>query len=457
MILLPPEPVTSLDAYRAAGGGAGLERARSLGPDQVIQELTLSRLRGRGGAGFPTGRKWASVRTAPGTTRYVAVNAAEGEPGTFKDRTLLRANPYQLLEGLAIAILAVGAAEAFVAVKGSFRPEIARLEQARSEVEAAGWFDAPVRVVLGPDEYLFGEEKALLEVIEGNAPLPRQLPPYQHGLFATGVQLGWSAHEDEPGAPARQSNPTLVGNVETFSNVPHILARGAEWFRGIGTPDSPGTVVCTVVGDVVHAGVDEIELGTPLREAIDRIGGGLPPGRRVKAVFSGISNPVLVADDLDTPLTYEDLPLGAAGFIVYDDTTCVVELAYLLSRFLWIESCGQCPPCKLGTQAITEHLFALQEGRGSDVDIETIGARLRNVTDGNRCALPIEEQNIVSSLLTRFPEEFVDHLEGRGCRSPRRLVIPKLVDIVDGVAVYDEHWGLKQPDWTYADGTPADA
>jgi len=461
--LLSPVPVTSLAQYREGGGGRGLQRARELGPEQTIQEVRLARLRGRGGAGFSTGAKWASVRSAPGDTKYLAVNGAEGEPGTFKDRALLRSNPYQLLEGAAIAAAAVGAGEVFVAVKHTFVPEIESLQRAVGEMDAAGMFDVPVNLKLGPDEYLFGEEKALLEVIEGNAPLPRQLPPYQHGLFATGVQLGWQAHEAEPGTdPTRQSNPTLVNNVETLCNVPHILANGAEWFRGLGTPQSPGMILCTVVGDVVHAGVGEVELGLPLGDAIERIGGGTLPGRAVKAVFSGVSNPVLVPGDLRTPLTYEDFAaigkgLGAAGFIVYDDTACIVEVARLLSRFLYVESCGQCPACKLGTQTITECLTSIELGLGTDLDIETIGARLRSVTDGNRCALPVEEQNVVSSLLTSFPEEFVDHLEGRGCPRPRGLAVPKLVDLSGGRAVYDGRYRLKQPDWTFADGGPAEA
>lgn len=461
--LLPPVPISSLGDYLAMGGGKGLARARELGPDQTITEITLARLRGRGGAGFPTGTKWASIRSAPGDTKYVAVNAAEGEPGTFKDRSLMRANPYQLVEGAAVAASAVGAKEVFIAVKGTFGPEIDALERAIDEMREAGMLDVPVSLVLGPDEYLFGEEKALLEVIEGNAPLPRQLPPYQYGLFATGIQIGWAAHEAEPGTePSGQANPTLVNNVETLSNVPHILANGPEWFRGFGTAQSPGIIVATVVGDVVRAGVGEVELGVTLGDAIERIGQGPIPGRTIKAVFSGVSNPVLVAADLDTPLTYEDFAaigsgLGAVGFIVYDDTTCMVELAGLLSRFLYVESCGQCPACKLGTQAITERLVAVHEGRASELDVEVIGARLRNVTDGNRCALPVEERNVVSSLMTRFSEEFVDHLEGRGCPGRRDLVMPKLVDIADGRAVYDEHYRDKLPDWSYADGTPAEA
>ena len=280
----------------------------------------------------------------------------------------MRANPYQLLEGVAIASLAVGAKEVFIAIKRTFNREIAALERAMDEMRDAGMFGSPVSLVLGPDEYLFGEEKALLEVIEGNAPLPRQLPPYQYGLFATALQLGWAAHEAEPGTtPTRSVNPTLVNNVETLSNVPHILAKGAEWFRSFGTDLSPGIVVCTVVGDVTRPGVGEVELGVSLGDAIERIGGGVPDGRSIKAVFSGISNPVLVAADLDTPLSYEAFAaigsgLGAAGFIVYDDRTCIVELAHAFSRFLYVESCGQCPACKLGTQAITERLAECRRG-----------------------------------------------------------------------------------------------
>ena len=272
--LLPPQPVASLDEYFERGGGAGLSRAQDLGPDGTIDELVRAGLRGRGGAGFPTGRKWSSVAGQRGTHHYAVCNAAEGEPGTFKDRALLRANPYQLVEGLMIAGLVVGATEAFIALKASFGREIDRVTAAVAEMQEAGICrDCPVTIVRGPDEYLFGEEKALLEVIEGGAPLPRLLPPHEHGLFATAPQLGWEAKDTEPGHGGRhESNPTLVNNVETLSNVTHILARGAEWFRGMGTRDSPGNVVATVVGDVVAPDVGEVELGTPLRAVIDAVG-----------------------------------------------------------------------------------------------------------------------------------------------------------------------------------------
>jgi NADH-quinone oxidoreductase subunit F len=455
--LLPDVPVTDVEEYLAAGGGRGWERAVELGPAQTIKEVGLARLRGRGGAGFPTGRKWAAVAAAENADRYVVCNAAEGEPGTFKDRALLRRNPYQTAEGLLIAAHAVGATAAYVGIKASFTTERERLVAAVEELQQAGIGpDISVTVVPGPDEYLFGEEKALLEVIEGKPPLPRWFPPHEHGLFATGPQEGWEAGPRAARLRGEGANPTVVNNVETLANVPHILANGAEWFRGLGTPDSPGHVVVTVVGDVVRAGVAEVPMGTPLAEAIEQAGGGLPDGRSAKAVFSGVANPVLTAAQLGTPLTYEDMQaagsgLGAAGFIVYDDTACMVAVALAFSRFLWVESCGQCPPCKLGSQAITEHLAAVESGSGTDLDIEEIGFWLERVTDANRCYLGTEEKLMVASVLRAFPEEFADHLEGR-CPRPRPVVLPKVVDITpDGAAVFDTRQARKRPDWTYDD------
>ena len=457
--LLPEQPLASLEEWRAVGGGQALDIARRLGPGATIEEIGAAGLRGRGGAGFPTARKWAGIRSATGTHRFVVCNAAEGEPASFKDRALLRANPYQVLEGVTVAALTMRAREAYIGIKASFRRELERLVGALEEMEAAGLAgDVPINVVPGPDEYLFGEEKAMLEVIEGKPPLPRILPPYEQGLFATGSQLGWESVPREPGhgPEADVANPTLVNNVETLANVAHILVRGAEWFRTMGTAASPGHAVATVVGDVVRPGVAEIDLGMRLSDAIDEVGGGPRNGRRVKAVFSGISNAVVTAERLGTPLTYEDMAaigsgLGAVGFAVYDDSACMVELAFQYSRFLWIESCGQCPACKLGTQEITFRLNEIEACRGSEEDVEVIGARLANVTDGNRCFLPVEEQHVVGSILRAFPEEFAAHLEGN-CPNPRGdLLAPKLVDLADGVATYDEHHRRKRPDWTYED------
>jgi NADH:ubiquinone oxidoreductase subunit F (NADH-binding) len=464
--LLPLAPVQSLTEYLAGGDTRlAIDRARELGPAATIAEVGRSGLRGRGGGGFPTGRKWEGIAAQTAGRRYLVCNGAEGEPGTFKDRALMRANPYQLVEGVVIAAFAIGAADAFICLKASFSREIDRVTRAVQEFQAAGVCgDCKITIVAGPDEYLFGEEKAMLEVIEGNEPLPRWLPPYIHGLFATAPQLGWQSHERPTGQITGGSNPTLVNNVETLCNVPHILANGGDWFRTMGTAESPGTIVTTVVGDVVAPDVGEVELGTPLRAVIDAVGSGVAPGRTVKAVFSGVANAVVTADDLDVPVSYEGFGsigsgMGSAGFVVYDDTTCMVDAAYRLSRFLSVESCGQCPPCKLGSSAITEHLERLETGIGDDGDITAIGGWLERVTDGNRCYLAVEEQVMVSSILRAFPEEFAEHIELGRCPRPRRLPIPKLVDLAGGRAVYDEAFWRKRPDWTYAPegGEPADS
>ena len=274
--------VPTIDDWWEAGGGIGLDRAQELGQGGTLQELSLSGLRGRGGAGFPTARKWRSIGQARPETgdRYVVVNAAEGEPGTFKDRALIRANPYQLIEGAAIAAVTVGAAKAFIGLKRTFRTEIDRLERALTEMEAAGLTaGVEFELVAGPDHYLLGEETGLLQVIEGEEPLPRWAPPYLQGLFATGPQAGWSSAPKKDAEPPDKANPTLVNNVETLSSVPQILALGPEWYRSMGTEESPGPIVCTVVGDVVRPTVVEVEMGTPLIELIDGHAGGLDEDR----------------------------------------------------------------------------------------------------------------------------------------------------------------------------------
>ena len=245
-----------------------------------------------------------------------------------------------------------------------------------------------------------------------------------------------------------------MNNCETLCNVPHILAWGSDWFREMGTEESPGTIVTTVVGDVARPGYAEVEMGTSLRRVIDEVGGGVLAGHTVKAVFSGVANAVLTAELLDTALTYEAMAaagsgLGAAGWAVYDDSTCMVKVAHLFSEFLFVESCGQCPACKLDSEEVTKRLAAIEECRGGDDDIAEIGPRLSKVTDGNRCYLPVEEQIVVSSILRAFPEEFAAHVEG-DCPSHRSdLVVPKIVDLRDGEVTYDEKQARKRPDWTY--------
>jgi NADH-quinone oxidoreductase subunit F len=463
-VLLSDPPVTDVTNYFDRGGGAGFRRAVSLGPGGTIQEVILSGLRGRGGGGFPTGRKWQSVRDAAGDVddqgeenrTFVVCNGAEGEPSTFKDRAILRANPFGVVEGVAIAAFAVGAERAFIGVKERFEPEIERLATAVDELAASGAIgDVTIQVVLGPDAYLYGEETGLLQVIEGEAPMPRNVPPYIHGLFATVPTTGWSASPAGVADTLPASNPTVVNNVETLATVTQVLARGPEWHRSLGTAESAGCIVATVVGDVVRPGVGEVEMGTPLREVIDRVGGGVRPGGRIKAVLSGVANPVLTAAQLDTPCSYEGMAtvgsgLGAAGFLVLDDTTSMVEAAQMVSRFLYVESCGQCPACKLGCGAVTERLDLLATGAATADDLDTIAFRLQTCTDGNRCYLPVQEQLVVASILQAFPDDVAAALGGEPVRA-RGLQVPKLVDLRDGTATIDERQARKRPDWTYED------
>lgn len=416
--LLSDDSPQALDDYASAGGGRGLERSREVGPDRTVDAVRESGLRGRGGAGFPTGVKWAGARSAEGTHKYVVCNAAEGEPGTFKDRWLIRNNPYQLLEGIAIAAFAVGAEEAFIGIKAKFGGEIERLEQAAGEMAEAALFDVPLTIVPGPDDYLFGEEKALLEVIEGNDPLPRLYPPYVQGLF-----------EGTKG----ESRPTVVNNVETLSNIPHILANGSDWFRSFGTDTSPGTMVFSIGGDVRREAVAELEMGTPLSLLVYAIGGGMEAGRHPVLVANGVSNRPLRPVELETPLDFDALQaigsgLGSGGFTVYDDTACVVQVAAALSDFLNEGSCGQCPPCKLGTGEIEERFRTLARGEGRALDIEELAAWSIRVTDANRCGLGAGQQALARGILDAFPEHLAEHIGGEPCPKERAVAAPVIED-----------------------------
>ncbi|HTP13341.1 MAG TPA: NADH-ubiquinone oxidoreductase-F iron-sulfur binding region domain-containing protein, partial [Bacteroidota bacterium] len=443
--LLPTDgkPVETLAAYEAGGGLKGLRRALTMTPDEIIEEINRSGLRGRGGAGFPTGVKWAGVLRGGRGKRYVCCNGAEGEPGTFKDRFLLRSNPYLTLEGLAIAAHALGAERIFFCEKRSFKQVADRLTRAIREMHDAHLLPngraLNIELVLGPEEYLFGEEKALLEVVEGNLPMPRWLAPYIEGLFRQPLQ----------------DNPTLVNNAETLANVSLIFRNGPEWFRQSGTPDSPGTMIFTVCGDVQRPGCYELPLGTSLRDLIQNFAGGVQAGRSLKAIFPGVSNGVLTSGHLDVPLDFDSVRsvgsgLGSGGFIVYDDTACIVKVARMFSRFLYVESCGQCPPCKFSSGEITEHLRNIEEGNGTSTDLEVILARCSTVDQGNRCALPTGEHLLIESLVRQFTEEFQVHC-GVPCPLPRELHLPKLVEYDERSRsfVYDDHQQFKQPDWSY--------
>jgi NADH-quinone oxidoreductase subunit F len=426
--LLGDEPVEDVDSWVSAGGGAGLTRAHELGPTAVIEEVRNARLRGRGGAGFPTGVKWSGVANREeGQYAYLVCNAAEGEPGTFKDRALIRSNPFQLLEGIAIAAFAVGAEVAYLGTKASYTFEVSRLESAATAMDARGLLgEADIRIVTGPDDYLLGEEKALLEVIEGRDPLPRQLPPYLMGLHAgtaAGVgsgSVGWDT----------TFNPTVVNNVETLSHVPHILAHGADWFRSVGTEDAPGTMVFTVSGDVRRETVVELPLGTPLSVLVH--GAGETSGE-VGFVFSGAANGPVPPRHLDVPMDFTSMRaigsgVGSGGMIVGDDTRCVVTSTQRLAEFLAIESCGQCPPCKLGTAGLSDGLGMLGSS-GDQRELDDITGWLGRVTDANRCGLGAGARDLVDGLLRSFPEHVTAHLAGL-CDGERALPLAKFVDFL---------------------------
>lgn len=457
--VLAPEPVPDLTAAIDAGWGRGLEAAATLGPAAVIDEVEASGLRGRGGAGFPTGRKWRTVATnaSPALPTAVVVNAAEGEPGSFKDRAILRRDPYRVLEGALIAAPAVGADAIVVALKASFTEEAERVRRAIDEVQRAGVADGiGFTVFEGPSEYLYGEETALLEVIDGREPFPRVSPPFRHGVDELGDGEA-SAADVEMAAPgdATAAPPSLVNNVETIANVPGILAEGASAFRSIGTDGTPGTLVCTVTGRTRRHGVGEFASGTPLREVIDELGDGPEPGRRVVAVLSGVAHPLLPADLLDTPLDFDAMDavgagLGAAGFIVFDDATDLVAVAQGVSRFLAIESCGQCTPCKQDGLALAELLDRVRRSDASDLDLVAIAERTATVADGARCYLGHQHQRVVGSLLERFPETLDAHVEGRSDAAEPELIAP-IVDIDGARAILDERHLGKQPDWTYGE------
>ncbi|MFP4233670.1 MAG: NADH-ubiquinone oxidoreductase-F iron-sulfur binding region domain-containing protein [Nitriliruptoraceae bacterium] len=442
--LLPPQPVASLDDHLAAGGGRGLARALELGPEATLEVVEASGLRGRGGAGFPTARKWRGVSAAArddGSALTLVVNAAEGEPGTFKDRTLLRSQPYALLEGICTALATTGATTAHIGIKAKFQREIERLTAALSEVRDAGWHGADrIDLVLGPDAYLFGEESAMLEVLEGNLPLPRIVKPFDAGL----------------GATTSTANPTIVNNVETLSHVPAILANGAEWFRQAGTEASPGTMVCTVVGDVGSPGVYEVALGTPLRTLLEDIAGAT----EIKAVYSGVSNAVITEAMLDLPLCFDALRaagtgLGSGGFVVYDHSRAIIDVLSVLVNFLAVESCGQCNACKLGNSAMAELLAKVQRGEADQTDLEQLLRWSETVTDSNRCYLPVGSQLVVGSTVQAFVEEVVATVDA-GVPTPQDLPTPLLEDIDEdtGEVRYHERYHLKQLDWSYADEDP---
>lgn len=453
--VLDPAPVRSLRQHLDGGGGRGLDAARRLGTDGTIEELEASGLRGRGGAGFPTGTKWRSVAAA--TTQQepttVVVNGAEGEPGCYKDRTILDRNPYRVLEGAVIAAESLGAARAVIAVAESSTHEAARVRSAIAEVEEEGWTEeVGIDLLTVPDRYLSGEETALLEVLDGRQPFPRIAPPYR-----LGVDDDASLHPaDRTMATVGETTPVppaLVNNVETYANVALVLAEGPSWFRSVGTAETPGTTVVTISGSTVRAGVAEVPTGTPLSAAIEHVGGGLR-GRAIGAL-PGVSAPLLPPALFDTPLCFDAMRaagsnLGAGGFLVFDDTVDPLSIAIGVSRFLAVESCGQCRPCKYDGVGIADRLERLRSPAGTAHDLDIAEKLLLHVADGARCFLAEQHQQVVSSVLQHFPEAVQAHVGGVAPTSPPVTIAP-ILRIEHGEVVPDPAFARRQPDWTDGD------
>lgn len=411
------QPVASFNDYSYLGGGTGLKKARSMEPQEILDQIAASGLRGRGGAGFPTAKKWLSVYEHECLTKYVCANGAEGEPGTFKDRYLMRMNPYLILEGLAIAAHVIKPKKTFIAVKRIFNLEIESLQRARKEMVEAGLIDEEmIEISFGPDDYLFGEEKGMMEVLEGRRAIPRQLPPHEMGLFSN----------------EGSANPTLVNNVETLSNIPLIMSKGPHWFRELGSEASPGTMIFTISGDIQKPGIYELPLGTPFKELLKKAGGPLNKENELECAFSGVANPVLMKQKFETPLDFDALKeasggLGSGGFIVYDSSACPVAVAHTLSWFLSEESCGQCVSCKTGCVSITECLGKLEQGNATEEDLEEIKKQLDLVENGRMCYLAAQENNLIRSICHEYWPVFKNHVIKK-CENKRKIGLPKMND-----------------------------
>jgi NADH-quinone oxidoreductase subunit F len=411
---------STLEAYRKSGGYEGLKRALGMAPGDVINEVKKSNLRGRGGAGFPTGLKWSFVPKDNPKPKYLAINADESGPGTFKDRYILERDPHMMLEGIAIASYALDVHQCYVYARGEFKYPSEVLNQAIAEAYQAGIFgkkvlgkdyQLDVYQVRGAGAYICGEETALLESLEGKKGWPRLKPPFPAvvGLFGS---------------------PTVVNNVETVASLPAIFSRGAEWYAKLGTDKSGGTRLVCLSGSVNRPGVYEIDLHTTVNDLINHpeLGQGMPAGRKVKAVIPGGSSaPVLDATELDAALEFEALKVkqtmaGSGGVIVMDDATCMVRALWRVIRFYAEESCGQCTPCREGGPWSTRLLRKIEEGRGTTADLDI----LMNVANaiapfppmglgtticalGDSIALPIH------SFVQKFRSEFEAHVHGKKC------------------------------------------
>ena len=398
--------LTKLSEYRAVGGYRALEKARGMDPEAVIEELLTSNLRGRGGAFFPMGRK-ASFIPKPDDVpkpRYVVVNADESEPGTFKDRELMFRVPHRLIEGCLITAHAIQSQNVFIYIRGEYLAEFEVLRAALDEARDDGLF-AGVTVVLhrGAGAYICGEESALLESLEGKRGQPRSRPPYPavSGLYAA---------------------PTLINNVETVATVPKVIELGGAEYAKIGAPpNSTGTRLFSLSGNVVRGGNYELELGTSLNDLIFEIGGGIPNGRKLKAVIPGGSSvPVLTAEEVDTPLEHDAMTargsmLGSGAVIVIDDRCCMVQLGLRVAQFYMHESCGKCTPCREGTRWMVQLLHKIEDGRADHEELDLLLSVCDRILGKCLCPLGDAAAMPIASYVSKFRDEFRAHIDEGGC------------------------------------------
>ena len=403
-----------IDEYIAFDGYRALARVLiEMNPDEVIDTIDKSGLRGRGGAGFPTGKKWRATKDAKGDKKYVVCNADEGDPGAFMDRSILEGDPHAVLEAMEIAGFAVGAEKGYIYVRAEYPIAVHRLQIAIDQAREYGIlgknisgkkFNFDIEIRLGAGAFVCGEETALLESIEGRRGQPRVKPPYpaQSGLWGC---------------------PTLINNVETYANIAQIILKGADWYSSIGTATSKGTKVFALGGNVNNVGLVEVPMGTTLREIVFDIGGGIPNGREFKAAQTGgPSGGCIPKEHLDTPIDYESLKeigsmMGSGGLIVMDDTKCMVCLAKFYLQFTVSESCGKCTPCRIGTKRMLEILEKLCSGEGDEYDIYRLEKLAANIKKSSICGLGQSAPNPVISTMKYFREEFRQHAIEKECKA----------------------------------------
>ncbi len=401
----------ALDRYLELDGYKAVQKALAMTPEAIIEDIKVSNLRGRGGAGFPTGMKWSFVPKESAKPKYVLCNGDESEPGTCKDRLILEHDPHSVMEGVMIAALAVGAMSGYIYIRGEYRYLVDILRQALADARARGFIgknifgsgrDLEVYWHTGAGAYEVGEESALMESLEGKRGIPRIRPPF-------------------PAVVGLWGGPTVINNVETLAAVPHVILGGGKWFAGLGPPKNGGTRLFCLSGHVEHPSVYELPLGYNLRKMIYEVGGGIRGGKKLKAVVpGGSSTPLLTADEIDLNMDFDTLMkagtfLGSGGVVVLDETTCMVKFALRVMKFYQHESCGWCIPCREGTDWLKKTLTRFHSGGGLKRDIDNIQYLAENMLGRTFCPLGDAAAMPTISIVKKWRQEFEDHLEGRPC------------------------------------------